>query len=157
MGYQVGMVRNMKKCRQTGSMVYARLRMRLTLRGFKQKEGEQYDKYGTYAPVMHLGLLMLILILAVLFKLHIRMADDSKAFREGIMDYKLYTTLPKPFNTMVTEGYAPHSWLQRKRHRMATNLSNLRSQTSSKTIFLRNDLTHDRTDYEDDPKPTRSM
>ena len=99
------MVRKMKKCRQTGTMVYARLRMRLALRGFKQKEGEQYDKYGTYAPVMHLGSLMLILILATLFKLHIRMADDSKAFCEGIMDYKLYTTLPKPFNTMVTEGY----------------------------------------------------
>jgi hypothetical protein len=91
-------------------MVYARLRMRLTLRGFKQREGEQYDKYGTYAPVMHLGSLMLILILAVLFKLHIRMADDSKAFCEGIMDYKLYTTLPKPFNTMVTEGYAPYGY-----------------------------------------------
>jgi hypothetical protein len=34
------------------------------------------------------------------FKLHVRMADDSKAFTEGFMDYKLYTTLPNPFNKM---------------------------------------------------------
>ena len=93
-------VRKLKKCAETSKMMYDRMRSRLTLRGFKQREGSQYDKYGTFAPVMHLGSLVMILILAVLFKLHVRMADDSKAFTEGFMDYKLYTTLPKPFNKM---------------------------------------------------------
>jgi hypothetical protein len=69
-------VRKLKKCAETGMMMYDR--SRLTLRGFKQREGSQYDKYGTFAPVMHLGSLMMILMLAVLFKLHVRMADDSK-------------------------------------------------------------------------------
>ena len=41
-----------------------------------------------------------------MFKLHIRLADDSKAFCEGVMDYKLYCLIPKPFNTMPE--YAPH-------------------------------------------------
>ena len=74
-------------------MIYDRMRSRLTLRGFKQREGSQYGKYGTSAPAMHLGSLVMTLILAVLFKLHVRMADDSKAFTEGF-------TPPKPFNKM---------------------------------------------------------
>jgi hypothetical protein len=42
-----------------------------------------------------------------MFKLHIRLAGDSKAFCEGgVMDYKLYCLIPKPFNTMPE--YAPH-------------------------------------------------
>jgi hypothetical protein len=55
---------------------------------------------------MHLGSLMLLLVIAVLFKLHIRLADDSKAFCEGVMDYKIYTVLPKPFCNILE--YAPH-------------------------------------------------
>jgi hypothetical protein len=63
---------------------------------------------------MHLGSLLLLLTIAVMFKLHIRLADDSKAFCEGAVDYKLYCLIPKPFNTMPE--YAPHgpknsSWL----------------------------------------------
>jgi hypothetical protein len=55
---------------------------------------------------MHLGSLMLLLVITVLFKLHIRLADGSKAFCEGVMDYKIYCTLPKPFCDM--KEYAPH-------------------------------------------------
>jgi hypothetical protein len=152
------MVRKLKKCRKTGMMIYARLRMRLALRGFKQKEGVQYDKYGTFAPVMHLGSLMLILILAVLFKLHIsiRVADDSKAFCEGVMDYKLYTTLPKPFDTMVKEGYAPHTWLERSRHTMAFGVSNLWSEAGSAAILLRDGVSHHGT-HGNVTEPTRPM
>jgi len=99
-------VRKLKKCHITSKMVFARLRLRLTLRGFKQRAGRQFDEYGTFAPVMHLGSMMLLLVIATMFKLHIRMADDSKAFCEGVMDYKVYTTLPKPFCNM--EDYAIH-------------------------------------------------
>ena len=35
-------------------------------------------------------------------ELHIRMTDDSKASYKGITDYNVYTTLPKPLNTIVT-------------------------------------------------------
>jgi hypothetical protein len=49
---------------------------------------------------------MLLLVITVLFKLHIRLADGSKAFCEGVMDYKIYCTLPKPFCDM--KEYAPH-------------------------------------------------
>ena len=99
-------VRKLKKCHITSKMVFARLRLRLTLRGFKQRAGRQFDEYGTFAPVMHLGSMMLLLVIATMFKLHIRMADDSKAFCEGVMDYKVYTTLPKPFCDM--DDYAIH-------------------------------------------------
>jgi hypothetical protein len=51
---------------------------------------------------------MLLLVIAVLFKLHIQLADDSKtdskAFCEDVMDYKIYCALPKPFNM---REYAP--------------------------------------------------
>jgi site-specific DNA-cytosine methylase len=87
-------VRKMKKCPTTARLVYARLRLRLTLRGFRQRAGLQFDPHGTFAPVMHLGSLLLLLTIAVLFKLHIRLADDSKAFCEGVMDYKMYCILP---------------------------------------------------------------
>jgi hypothetical protein len=93
-------VRKLKKCKETGKMVYSRLRLRLTPRGFRQRSGTQFDPHGTSAPLMHLGSLMLLLTIAVLFKLHIRLADDSKAFCEGAMDYKIYCTLPKPFCDM---------------------------------------------------------
>jgi hypothetical protein len=101
--------RKLKKCAETGKMMYDRMRSRLTLRGSKQREGgSQYDKYGTFAPASHAPWITSndILILAVLFKLHVRMADDRKAFTEGLMDYKLYTTLPKPFNKM--KEYSHH-------------------------------------------------
>jgi hypothetical protein len=85
-------VRKLKKCPKTSALVFSRLRLRLTLRGFRQRAGIQFDPHGTFAPVMHLGslLLLLTLTIAVMFKLHIRLADDSKAFCEGVMDYKLY-------------------------------------------------------------------
>jgi hypothetical protein len=78
------------------------------LRGFRQRAGVQFDPHGTFAPVMHLGSLLLLLTIAVIFKLHIRLADDSKAFCEGVMDYayKPYCLIPKPFNTMPE--YAPN-------------------------------------------------
>ena len=50
--------------------------------------------------------LMLLLVIAVLFKLHIQLADDSKALCEDVMDYKIYCALPKPFCNM--REYAPH-------------------------------------------------
>jgi hypothetical protein len=40
----------------------------------------------------------------VMFKLPIRLAGDSKAFCEGLMDYKLYCLIPKPFNTMPKDS-----------------------------------------------------
>ena len=99
-------VRKLKKCPKTSALVFSRLRLRLTLRGFRQRAGIQFDPHRTFAPVMHLGSLLLLLTIAVMFKLHIRLADDSKAFCEGVMDYKLYCLIPKPFNTM--SEYAPH-------------------------------------------------
>jgi hypothetical protein len=70
------LVRKLKKCKETGKMVYSRLRLRLTLRGFIQRAGTQFDPHGTFAPVMHLGSLMLLLVITVLFKLHIRLWLD---------------------------------------------------------------------------------
>jgi hypothetical protein len=71
-------VRKMKQCPTTAKLMYSRLRLRLTLRGFRQRAGLQFDPHdGTFAPVMHLGSLLLLLTIAVLFKLHIRLADDS--------------------------------------------------------------------------------
>jgi len=98
--------RKMMKCPKTARLIFSRLRLRLTLRGFRQRAGLQFDPHVAFAPVMHLGALMLLLTIAILFKLHIRLADDSKAFCEGVMDYKLYCFVPKPFCDIVE--YAPH-------------------------------------------------
>jgi hypothetical protein len=43
-------VRKLKKCKTSGKMVYSRLRLRLTLRGFRQRAGVQFDPHGTFAP-----------------------------------------------------------------------------------------------------------
>ena len=48
-------VRKLKKCPKTSALVFSRLRLRLTLRGFRQRAGIQFDLHGTFAPVMHLG------------------------------------------------------------------------------------------------------
>jgi hypothetical protein len=79
-------------CRDERKMIYDRMRSRLTLRGFKQREGSQYDKYGTSAPAMRLGSVVMILILAVLFKLHVRMADQTWPLNPSLSHYDLKKT-----------------------------------------------------------------
>jgi hypothetical protein len=87
------------KAKLTALGVLDKLKARLVARGFSQREGRDY--WSTFAPVMKLDTLRLVIAIAVRFGLRLGQADFVTAFLNGDMDCELYISLP--------EGVSPPS------------------------------------------------
>ena len=81
-------------------------RARLALRGFKQKENEQYRKDDKSAPVVNETSIKIVMVLIVLGAWYTKVIDVEGAFLHGYFqrrNEKLYASIPKGF-----EKYYPH-------------------------------------------------
>jgi hypothetical protein len=89
----------------TGSMVYVKVRARLTIKGCDQVKGKSYDATKCVAPVVHISSIHFVHTMIVCFNLHVVQCDDSKAFFEGSQDYDIMAKVPDGFEHDI--NYAP--------------------------------------------------
>ena len=64
-------------------------------KGFKQREGVDY--FDTYAPVVRITSIRLLLALASIYKLIVHQMDAKTAFLNGDLDEKVYMEQPEGF------------------------------------------------------------
>lgn len=69
---------------------------RLVVKGFKQKEGEDYDE--TFSPVARMSSIRSVLSIAATERLHLSQFDVSTAFLYGELNETVYMEQPEGFN-----------------------------------------------------------
>lgn len=73
-----------------------RYKARLVARGFKQKVGEDYDQ--TFAPVMRIESLRILIALSARYNWKMRQIDIKSAYLNADIDKDLYMALPKGYS-----------------------------------------------------------
>jgi hypothetical protein len=68
---------------------------RLVIRGFKHKR--EYEKFETYAPVVKISLVRMVLIIANMLNLSLFQFDVKTAFLNGKLDEQIYMSIPVGF------------------------------------------------------------
>ena len=79
---------------------------RLVIRGFEQRYGIHYTK--TYAPVVNLATVRVLLAMAAHFDLHIHQMDVKTAFLNSILpeDQRVYMKIPNGYSKISDETVA---------------------------------------------------
>src|SRR5579859_6874026 len=104
-----------------------RLKARLIVRGFSQIYGIDY--LDTYAPVVKLASIRILLAIAAIYDLHIHQMDVVKAFLAGELEEEIYMEQPEGFEigdpeedlvckllrSLYSFKQAPRIWNQRIR------------------------------------------
>jgi hypothetical protein len=90
----------MKKLRPDGTI--ERYKARLVIKGYSQKEGE--DFYDTYSPVVRLTTIHVLLSLAASHGLIVHQMDVKTTFLNGDLDEEIYMEQPAGFVANGQEG-----------------------------------------------------
>jgi hypothetical protein len=75
-----------------------RARMRLTPRGYQQREGAEFEKHGIFSPVCRKASLYVLFGIKLQLKLMTRVVDIVKAFLYGQCREECYLKVPQGFN-----------------------------------------------------------
>ena len=93
-------VYKIKEATRAAPMTY---KSRLVAKGYKQKFGIDYE--DTFAPVVRLTALRLLLSIAIQEKLHVHGMDVISAFLNGYLDHEIYMVQPEGY---VDKEYPNH-------------------------------------------------
>jgi hypothetical protein len=128
-----------KKFRPDGTI--ERYKARLVVKGYTQKEGE--DFFDTYSPVARLNTIRVLLSLAASFGLTIHQMDVKTAFLNGELEEEIYMDQPNKFIANGQEGkvckllkslyglkQAPKQWHE-KFDKTLTSVSFVENETNS--------------------------
>ncbi|OWY92968.1 Gag-pol Polyprotein, partial [Phytophthora megakarya] len=86
----------------TGSGEIDRTKARLSIKGFLQQYGVDYNEI--YAPVIRMEVLRLLLTIAALLDFEIHQMDVKTAFLNGTLDDEIYMKQPEGFVVPGKEG-----------------------------------------------------
>ena len=78
-------------------------RARIVAKGYSQRFGEDFDE--TFAPVVRIDVVRLLLAIAAQYDLHILHCDVKQAFLNGNTDFELYMAQPEGFEIPGYEDY----------------------------------------------------